>query len=59
MIVNQQYFDGINNFSAHQQKLIVFLIEVNEAIRSHGVESVGKKLRGYMTDMKKIVESNQ
>ena len=37
----------------------VRLIEVNEAIRSHGVESVGKKLRGYMTDMKKIVESNQ
>jgi len=37
----------------------VRLIEVNEAIRSHGVENVGKKLRGYMTDMKKIVESNQ
>jgi ketol-acid reductoisomerase len=34
------------------------LIEVNEAIRSHGVESVGKKLRGYMTDMKRIVEAN-
>jgi ketol-acid reductoisomerase len=32
------------------------LIEVNEAIRSHGVESVGKTLRGYMTDMKRIVE---
>jgi ketol-acid reductoisomerase len=31
------------------------LIEVNEAIRSHPVEVVGKKLRGYMTDMKKIV----
>jgi ketol-acid reductoisomerase len=30
------------------------LIEVNEAIRSHGVEVVGKELRGYMTDMKKI-----
>ncbi len=35
------------------------LIEVNEAIRSHGVESIGKELRGYMTDMKQIVESNQ
>jgi ketol-acid reductoisomerase len=33
------------------------LIEVNQAIRSHGVESVGKTLRGYMTDMKRIVES--
>jgi ketol-acid reductoisomerase len=30
------------------------LIEVNEAIRSHGVEVIGKELRGYMTDMKKI-----
>lgn len=31
------------------------LIEVNEAIRSHPVEIVGKKLRGYMTEMKTIV----
>jgi ketol-acid reductoisomerase len=31
------------------------LVEVNDAIRSHGVESVGKILRGYMTDMKAIV----
>jgi ketol-acid reductoisomerase len=37
----------------------VRLIEVNEAIRSHGVEVIGKELRGYMTDMKRIVESNQ
>jgi len=36
----------------------VRLIEVNEAIRSHGVETVGKELRGYMTDMKKIVEAS-
>ena len=36
----------------------VRLIEVNEAIRSHGVEVVGKELRGYMTDMKRIVEAN-
>jgi ketol-acid reductoisomerase len=28
---------------------------VNEAIRQHPVELVGKKLRGYMTAMKKIV----
>ena len=37
----------------------VRLIEVNEAIREHGVETVGKELRGYMTDMKRIVEANQ
>ena len=36
----------------------VRLIEVNEAIRSHSVEAIGKQLRGYMTDMKKIVEAN-
>ena len=27
---------------------------VNEAIRSHPVEVVGKELRGYMTAMEKI-----
>lgn len=31
------------------------LITVNDAIRNHPVEIVGKKLRGYMTAMKKIV----
>jgi ketol-acid reductoisomerase len=31
------------------------LIAVNEAIRTHPVEIVGKKLRGYMTAMKRIV----
>jgi ketol-acid reductoisomerase len=31
------------------------LIAVNEAIRSHPVEIVGKTLRGYMTAMKRIV----
>ncbi|MBL4827152.1 MAG: ketol-acid reductoisomerase [Spongiibacteraceae bacterium] len=31
------------------------LIEVNEAIRNHPVEIIGKKLRGYMTAMIKIV----
>jgi ketol-acid reductoisomerase len=30
------------------------LIAVNEAIRSHPVEIVGKTLRGYMTAMKSI-----
>jgi len=33
------------------------LIAVNEAIRNHPVEIVGKKLRGYMTAMKRIVNS--
>lgn len=32
------------------------LVSVNKAIRSHGVESVGEQLRGYMIDMKAIVE---
>jgi len=31
------------------------LIEVNTALRSHPVEKIGTKLRGYMSDMKKIV----
>jgi ketol-acid reductoisomerase len=31
------------------------LIAVNESIRSHPVEAIGKKLRGYMTAMKRIV----
>ena len=31
------------------------LIAVNDAIRSHPVEIVGKKLRGYMTAMKHII----
>ncbi|TXS88924.1 ketol-acid reductoisomerase [Parahaliea maris] len=31
------------------------LIAVNDAIRNHPVEVVGKKLRGYMTAMKRIV----
>lgn len=34
------------------------LIAVNEAIRQHPVEVVGKKLRGYMTAMKRIVEAD-
>lgn len=31
------------------------LIEVNEALRNHPVEVIGKVLRGHMADMKKIV----
>lgn len=33
------------------------LTEVNEAIRNTGVEAIGKELRGYMTDMKAIIEA--
>jgi ketol-acid reductoisomerase len=33
------------------------LIEVNDAIRDHDVEIIGHELRGYMTDMKRIVEA--
>ncbi|RRJ82235.1 ketol-acid reductoisomerase [Aestuariirhabdus litorea] len=31
------------------------LVDINERIRSHGVEVIGKQLRAYMTDMKRIV----
>ena len=31
------------------------LIAVNDAIRNHPVEIIGRELRGYMTAMKKIV----
>lgn len=33
------------------------LVEVNKSIREHGVETIGAKLRGYMTDMKAIVDA--
>jgi ketol-acid reductoisomerase len=48
--------EGVTNSSNGVDN--VRLIEVNEAIRSHSVEHIGKELRGYMTDMKKIVESS-
>ncbi len=38
-----------SNFADNQK-----LIEVNEALRNHPVEVIGKELRGYMKDMKKI-----
>lgn len=31
------------------------LIEVNDSIRSHPIEVIGKKLRSYMTAMKKVI----
>ena len=34
------------------------LIEINELIRNHPVEWVGQELRGYMTDMQRIVETS-
>ncbi len=34
------------------------LRDINEAIRNHPIETIGKTLRGYMTDMKKIAVAN-
>lgn len=33
------------------------LVDANKAIREHGVESIGTELRGYMKDMKAIVDN--
>jgi len=33
------------------------LITVNNAIRNHPIEWIGEELRGYMTDMKRLVEA--
>ena len=30
------------------------LIDINETLRNHPVEKIGRELRGYMTDMKRI-----
>jgi ketol-acid reductoisomerase len=46
---------GVN--SANNGVDNIRLIEVNDAIRQHPVEIVGKTLRGYMTAMKRIVVS--
>jgi ketol-acid reductoisomerase len=35
------------------------LVDVNEEIREHPVEWIGQELRGYMTDMKRIVEASK
>ena len=32
------------------------LVNINEAIQNHPVEVIGKQLRSYMTDMKKIID---
>ncbi|MEJ2041826.1 MAG: ketol-acid reductoisomerase [Reinekea sp.] len=34
----------------------VALVTANQAIRNHPIEYIGEELRGYMTDMKRIVE---
>jgi ketol-acid reductoisomerase len=41
----------LSNFSVDNAELI----EVNEDIRSHSIEVVGKRLRKYMTAMKKVI----
>ena len=33
------------------------LIEVNSELRNHAIEWIGEELRGYMTDMKRIVDA--
>jgi ketol-acid reductoisomerase len=34
------------------------LVQANEAIRNHPIEYIGEELRGYMTDMKRIVDAS-
>ena len=36
----------------------VALVAANQAIRNHPIEYIGEELRGYMTDMKRIVEAS-
>jgi ketol-acid reductoisomerase len=43
---------GLDNSSNQADN--VQLVKVNETLRNHPVETVGKELRGYMTDMKQI-----
>lgn len=47
---------GLKNNNASVDN--AYLVEVNEAIRNHPIEVIGKKLRGYMTDMKRIAVAN-
>lgn len=42
---------SLDSFGVDNQKLI----SINEKIRNHPVEIIGKKLRHYMTEMKKVV----
>ncbi len=43
----------LENNSVDNQQLVM----VNESIRNHPVEWIGQELRGYMTDMQRIVEN--
>ncbi|WP_196159216.1 ketol-acid reductoisomerase [Reinekea sp. G2M2-21] len=45
---------GLNSKSNSVDNLA--LVKANEAIRNHPIEYIGEELRGYMTDMKRIVE---
>merc|ERR1719389_1394018 len=47
-VIGTKYNSGCNGVDNRK------LIEVNEQIRSHPVEVIGKELRGYMTDMERI-----
>lgn len=47
-VIGTKYNKGSNGVDNRR------LNAVNEAIRSHPVEVIGKKLRGYMTSMKEI-----
>jgi len=42
---------GLNDSGVDNQHLI----NVNNSIRDHSVEVIGKKLRGYMSAMKRIL----
>ena len=48
-VIGETYGEGYDNGVDNEQ-----LIAVNDAIRNHPIEIVGKKLRGAMTEMKKI-----
>ena len=49
------YKDKLPNEVRYYEVSNAELVAVNEEIRNHPVEIVGKKLRGYMTAMKAIV----
>ncbi|WP_290611789.1 ketol-acid reductoisomerase [Arsukibacterium sp. UBA3155] len=57
--VNSLSSEYIGKGLSHSQNGVdnLKLIAVNDAIRQHPVEQVGKKLRGYMTAMKRIVDA--
>ncbi|MFG1496728.1 ketol-acid reductoisomerase [Saccharospirillum sp. HFRX-1] len=46
---------GLGNTSLEVDN--IELIQANQAIRNHPIEWIGEELRGYMTDMKRLVEA--